>query len=151
MKDEHIYVDPLTCKRVLDALRDRWRLRTAYVRWLSTTVKTKGYLVNPFGRVRVFPNRKATEAVNFIPQSIVADILWCVLHDVATTARALGGRMTTSVHDSILIQVPQACVNDAIQQVKQIMERRFDCVAKGFYLQVGVERGEPGASWGSVK
>jgi hypothetical protein len=151
MKDEHIYVDPLTCKRVLDALRDRWRMRTAYVRWISNTVRQKGYLVNPFGRVRVFPDRRATEAVNFIPQSIVADILWCVLRGVATTARALGGRMTTTVHDSILIQVPQDHVDEAKQQVKSIMERRFDCVAKGFYLGVGIETGEPGASWGSVK
>jgi hypothetical protein len=35
--------------------------------------------------------------------------------------------------------------------MQQIMERRFDCVRKGFYIPTDLEVGMPGASWGELK
>ena len=151
MKDEHVYVDPGTCALILDALKMRWKKRAGYMNYLVNTCKVKGYLINPFGRVRVFAMRKATEAVNFIPQSIVADCLWCVMRDVWLAARRLGGRMTTTVHDSILIQVPKNNVDLAVQTVRPLMERTFDNVAPGFSLSVGIKTGAPGVSWNEIR
>jgi DNA polymerase I-like protein with 3'-5' exonuclease and polymerase domains len=80
----------------------------------------------------------------------VADILWCVLNDVASRASALGGRLVTTVHDSILIEVPEQSVTVALADIKQIMERKFDCVRKDFFIPVSTEVGKPGASWADV-
>jgi DNA polymerase I-like protein with 3'-5' exonuclease and polymerase domains len=89
--------------------------------------------------------------VDFIPQSTVADILWCVLKPVAAMARRYGGRMVTTVHDSILLAVPRQHRDAAAIEMKQIMEQRFDCVRKGFYIPVELKVGEAGASWGELK
>lgn len=147
LKQEHIYIEPAECKRITDVITARWQKRTAYVRWLVEQCKVKGYLINPFGRLRVFHDRRAAAAVDFIPQSIVADMLWCVLRPVAEYVKSLGGRLTTTVHDSILVQVPEYRVEECAHGVKAIMERRFDCVAKDFYVPVEVKAGKAGASW----
>lgn len=151
LKQQHIYVEPAECKRITSLLASRWVKRTAYVRYLIEQCRIRGYLVNPFGRLRVFHDRRAAAAVDYIPQSIVADILWCVLRDVSSFAKALGGRLTTTVHDSILVQVPEASVPECIAGMRRIMERRFDCVAPNFFIPVGFEVGKAGASWLELK
>jgi hypothetical protein len=152
LADQHIYVAPDTCKVIAEALRDRWRERTAYRWYLADQCKTKGWLRNPFGRVRVFPDRRATAAVNFIPQSIVADAFWCILLRLHRAGKALGGRLTTGVYDSALFQVPERMVDECVALVTPILQTRFDCVSPGFYFpRIDVEVGAPGASWGDLK
>ena len=159
LKQQHFYVPPEECRRILDGIAQRWYKRTAYVKWLVETTcgnkfkRTigKGYIINPFGRVRVFHDRRAAAAVDFIPQSIVADILWCVLRDVANVCEQYGGRLVTTVHDSILSEFPEQVASRAALDIKNVMERRFDCVRAGFYIPVSVEVGKPGKSWGEIK
>lgn len=151
LRQQHIYVEPAECKRITDVLAARWTKRTAYVRTLIAICKARGYLVNPFGRMRVFHDRRAAAAVDFIPQSIVAEAIWSVLRDVSVFAKSLGGRLTTTVHDSILVQVPEARVRECVDGMRKIMERKFDCVAPGFFIPVGFEVGAPGASWLDLK
>lgn len=151
LKQEHFYLAPATCKHILETIASRWTKRTAYSRLLVTRCAQKGWIRNPFGRIRIFANRSGPAAVNFIPQSIVADILWCVLLDVWKTARALRGRLTTTVHDSVLLQVPADRVGECVHLVKAIMERTFDCVRPGFSIPVSCEVGAPGAAWGELK
>lgn len=151
LSQQHIYVSPKICKEVLDGIKERYTRVTAYKRWLALQCKTKGWIRNPFGRVRFFYDRRAAAAVDFIPQSIVADILWCVLLDLHIFVKSLGGRLTTTVHDSVLAQVPQDKVAECAAGMKQIMERPFDCVAPGFFLPTECEVGAPGASWGELE
>ncbi len=151
LKQEHEYVDIPTCKRIMDGLAAYYTDVTAYKAHLIGLCDTKKYIINPFGRTRFFHNGQAPAAVDYIPQSTVADILWCVLKDVAVMARSLGGRLVTTVHDSILIQVPNERVAEAARRMKNIMERRFDCVAKDFFIPVELEVAGPGESWAEVK
>jgi DNA polymerase I-like protein with 3'-5' exonuclease and polymerase domains len=150
LEQEHEFVDIATCKRIMDGLASYYTDVTAYKRHLISLCDTKKYIKNPFGRIRFFHDGGAPAAVDYIPQSVVADILWCVLKEVAMFARTLGGRLTTTVHDSILIQVPKDKVAVAAAGMKKIMERTFDCVAQGFFIPVEVEVGAPGASWGNL-
>lgn len=151
LEQEHVFIHPDECRRILDGLAEYYYETTAYKQLLVSQAKTQKHVRNPFGRVRFFYDGSATAAVNFIPQSTVADILWCVLYDVAQMAKSLGGRLTTTVHDSILIQVPMDAVDVAGQRMGEIMERRFDNVAPGFYIPTELEVGAPGASWGDLR
>jgi hypothetical protein len=151
LKQNHVYVDIATCKRIMDGLAAYYTDVTAYKQHLITLCDTKKYIKNPFGRLRFFHDGRAPAAVDYIPQSTVADILWCVLKPVAEMARSLGGRLVTTVHDSILIEVPTAVVNEAARRMKEIMEKRFDCVSPGFFIPVEVETAGPGRPWSEVK
>jgi DNA polymerase I-like protein with 3'-5' exonuclease and polymerase domains len=151
LEQEHDYVDIPTCKRIMDGLAEYYDKVTAYKRHLIALCDTKKYVINPFGRIRFFHDGRAPAAVDFIPQSVVADMLWCVLRDVASFARSLGGRMTTTVHDSILIQVPTHHIHEAAVGMKRIMERNFDCVTPGFFIPVELEAAGPGEPWSAVQ
>ncbi len=151
LEQEHIYVSPAECLTVSEGIWGYYTDATAYKELLVEMCGAKRYITNPFGRTRFFHSGRAPAAVDFIPQSTVADILWCVLKPVAEMARSLGGRLVTTVHDSILVCVPKKNVKKAARLMKQIMEKRFDCVRKGFYIPVEVKVGAPGASWGELE
>jgi DNA polymerase I-like protein with 3'-5' exonuclease and polymerase domains len=112
---------------------------------------TQQKVTNVFGRVRYFHDGRAPAAVDFIPQSTVADIMWCVLKPVALVARRFGGRMVTQVHDSYLVAVPSVAVDQSAAEIKSAMERRFDCIRPGFFIPVEIKVASPGASWNAVK
>jgi len=151
LEQEHEYVDIPTCKRIMDGLAEYYYKVTAYKRHLIALCDAKKYIINPFGRIRFFHDGRAPAAVDFIPQSTVADILWCVLKRVAEMARSLGGRLVTTVHDSILIQVPTERRHEAARRMKEIMEQRFNCVAPGFFIPVELEMAGPGEPWSAVQ
>ena len=151
LKQEHVYVEIDECKRILNEIATYYYKTAAYKQHLIAMCDAKKYIRNPFGRVRFFHDGRAPAAVDFIPQSIVADVLWCVLKPVAEMARTLGGRLTTTVHDSILIQVPSKYAHTAAVRMKEIMERKFDIVTPGFFIPVEVEMAPAGQAWGKVK
>lgn len=151
LEQEHQYVPVEECKRILKAIAETYPKTHAYKMHLVDLCERKKYIRNPFGRIRFFHAGNAPAAVDFIPQSTVADVLWCVLKPVAEMARRYGGRMTTTVHDSILIQVPSAVAATAAAEMKQIMEKRFPIVKPDFYIPVEIEMANPGGSWRTVK
>ena len=134
-------------------------LASAYPKWwawrqtIMDLAETQQYLRNPFGRVRRFPMGKADErsALNFMPQSIVADMSWPCYLQVHNLAKTFGGRLTGVVHDSFLVQLPIEGVNDkVIQAFLNILEQPFDEVVPGFVCPATVSIGEPGASWADL-
>lgn len=151
LEQEHKYVSPGECQVVSEMIWGYYTKATAYKELLVELCKSKGYITNAFGRTRFFHGGRAPAAVDFIPQSTVADILWCVLKPVAEMARSLGGRLVTMVHDSILVCVPADKVEEMARGMVKIMERRFDCVKKNFFIPVSLEVGGPGTSWGELK
>jgi DNA polymerase I-like protein with 3'-5' exonuclease and polymerase domains len=150
LRQEHIYVSPADCQRIAEGIWGHYDKVTQYKDHLVTLCKQKKYIRNAFGRIRFFHANEAPAAVNYIPQSTVADVLWCVMKEVSDMAKRYGGRMYTTVHDSILIAVPQSCVDTAAREMKKIMEKRFDNVAQGFYIPVELEFAEPGRPWSEV-
>ena len=151
LAQEHQYVSVAECKHILDGQAEYYFKTAAYKRYLTQLCEAQNYVVNPFGRIRFFHGGQAPAAVDFIPQSVVADVLWCVLKPVSDMAKRYGGRCTTTVHDSILIQVPAQHKEAAAREMLQIMTQKFDCVAPGFYIPVELEAAEAGESWGDVK
>jgi DNA polymerase I-like protein with 3'-5' exonuclease and polymerase domains len=151
LAQEHQYVPVAECKHILDGQAAYYFKTAAYKRHLTTLCETQKYIINPFGRIRFFHSGQAPAAVDFIPQSVVADVLWCVLKPVADIAKKYGGRCTTTVHDSILIQVHKDHKEAAAREMLAAMTKTFDCVAPGFFIPVELEAAEAGESWGHVK
>jgi DNA polymerase I-like protein with 3'-5' exonuclease and polymerase domains len=156
LKQDHTFIEPQVCKQILHGIATAYSDVAAYKQYLVQCANAPGdgglgYVRNPFGRVRFFYDGRGPAAVDFIPQSTVADILWCVLKEVDDVARSLGGRFTLTVHDSILVQVPQRHVDKMVSEMRRIMSRTFDCVRPGFSIPVDFETAGPGQSWGAVK
>jgi hypothetical protein len=151
LEQAHTYVSPAECARISAGIWGNYTEASAYKQLLVNLCDTQQKVTNPFGRVRYFHDGRAPAAVDFIPQSTVADILWCVLKPVALIARRYGGRMVTTVHDSILVAVPTMVVDQAAAEIKAAMERRFDCVRPGFYIPVELEKAGPAEAWSAVK
>jgi len=151
LEQEHLYVPVSECKRIMNGLAEYYFKVAAYKRHLADLCETQKYIRNPFGRVRVFNDGRAPAAVDFMAQSTVADCLWCVLKAAADMAERFGGRLITTVYDSILIQVPKEYQDESARELKTIMEQKFDIVTPGFFIPVELELGEPGKSWAELK
>ena len=151
LEQEHMWVSPSDCLNISEAIWGNYSDASAYKQLLVEMCAAKAYIQNKFGRIRFFHAGQAPQAVDFIPQSTVADILWCVMKKVAVFLRSLGGRLVTTVYDSMLACVPKDKVDEAARGMKRIMEQRFHNVRKDFYIPVEIEVGAPGASWGSLK
>jgi hypothetical protein len=151
LEQVHMWVSPTDCYNISEGIWRNYPHAQAYKQLIVEMCAAKRYIQNAFGRIRFFHSGRAPSAVDFIPQSTVADILWCVLKDVAVFLRSLGGRLVTTVYDSMLACVPKDKVAEAARGMRQIMERRFDCVREGFFIPVDIEVGAPGASWGELK
>ena len=150
LAQSHQYLPAVECARIINGISEYYFKTTAYKRHLMRLCETQGFIKNPFGRVRFFHGGNSAAGVNYIPQSIVADVLWAVLKPVSDMAKKYGGRITATVHDSILIQVPVHHRADAAREMRAIMGRTFDNVAEGFTIPVSLEAGKAGASWGDL-
>lgn len=151
LKQDHTYLSPAECYRVSEAIWAHYTDVTAFRNHLINLCDTKRFLVNAFGRPRGFHDGRSAAAVNFIPQSEVADILWCVLKPVAEAAERHGGRIYTTVYDSILIAVPKDNVAAAAAEVRDIMQQKFDNIAKGFFIPVELKVAPAGEPWSAVE
>jgi DNA polymerase-1 len=151
-KQDGIFIPVSECKRIQGGLARRYNVMWAFRQSISNAVVARGWIKNPFGRARFYYNgtKDIPSALDYIPQSTVADILWSILKPVAECAERYGGRLTTTVHDSVLIQCPNDRIRDCIRECKAIMEREFPQVARGFKIPVECELGGPGVSWGEL-
>lgn len=106
-------------------------------------------LVNPFGRPRYFWNTKrdVPAALDFLPQSTVADIVWSVLSPARDCVSRHGGSIRTIVHDSFLLEVPTQSLGVCYQEMKKTLERPFDCIAPGFFIPT---KCKVGPNWGEL-
>jgi len=114
----------------------------------------KKYLQNVFGRIRYFwaviPDVHCrNSAVNFPPQSTVADMFYTLFPDVEAGLRekAGGARILTQVHDAFLVEAAPEYVRAAAGVLKEEMEREWPQVAPGFKVPVDVE---VGWNWGEM-
>jgi uracil-DNA glycosylase family 4 len=107
-------------------------------------------LRNAFGRTRYFwsPKEDTPAALDFYPQSTVADIGWSVLPDISAAIRFYKGGLRTLVHDSFLFEVADPSkLPEVHDTLKDILQQRFDNVAPGFYLPAVAK---VGPNWGRM-
>jgi DNA polymerase I-like protein with 3'-5' exonuclease and polymerase domains len=148
-KQDHIFVPVSECKRIQQKLYDLYPDAFSYLQFRADLMVQEQSLTNRFGRTRFFygRTRDIPAAKDYDPQSTVADIVWIVLKPIAAMARSLGGRLTTTVHDSFLVQVPEKERETCVRMMKAIMQQEFPQVGKGFFIPAEFKVGAAGASW----
>ena len=152
LKKNGYFVEIRDIKRAQLMIRQEFTKMYGWQQAVVAEGVSKGYLVNPFGRVRFFYNKEqdGPEMADFNPQSTVADIMWRIMPQVNTICKSYGGRLITQVHDSLLYEVLAEFAEIADTRVQRVMEQPFDEVAKGFYIPTSLKKGAPGASWGEL-
>ena len=118
--------------------------------WRERVVKRTmevGYAENPYGRRRYFGDMQPPEIINFFPQSIVADIVLERLPRVQSLARAHGGMLLATVHDSFLIEVSKWKVREFLPLLKGLLEEPIDVVRPGLVVPADLKIGR---RWGRM-
>lgn len=120
--------------------------------WRNNLIKSlpiERRLVNPFGRPRYFwyPSKDTPAALDFLPQSTVADIVWTRLPVVQAIARKYNGGLRTIVHDSFLFELPADTHREASLEIREALECEFNNIAPGFRLPVKMKAGP---NWGEL-
>ncbi|MBN2388319.1 MAG: DNA polymerase I [Anaerolineales bacterium] len=109
-----------------------------YLDGIRREVKQTGYVETLLGRRRYFPNlksglnpalrsREEREAINAPIQGTAADIMKIAMIQIppAFAAAGLHGRMLLQVHDELVLEVPQAEMQESARVVRQVMEGAY--------------------------
>lgn len=149
LKSRGIITSERECRELQDkfsaAYPDLWLWRQRIV----STMLAQWYLTNPYGRRRYFygGNSDAPAAINFIPQSTAADIVWSDLEPFDANATVYGASLLASVHDEWLTECPRASVSEFVPAALGVLERVRPLIGPKFRALVGVKIGE---DWGSM-
>ena len=104
---------------------DTWRrLNPKTVRWwreVEDEVRRKGYLVNAFGRKRIFLKHKPNEIIANLPQSTIADHLNAALARVYKRYDPWLLQVMLQVHDEIVVQATETKARQAAKAVQAEM------------------------------
>jgi len=113
--------------------------------------RANGYVVNPFTRRRPFnwASEQGPAMIDYLPQSTVGDCLWAVLRPISEAMEGFGGGLVTTVHDSVLVEVPRRELYSASRALSELMTREFPQVAPGFRLPVDLKWSP--TSWGEME
>lgn len=150
LQKKGVYVTLEECKELQRKLAKAYKKAWVWRETQGALGVAQQYLVNAFGRRCPFygGNQARSACIDYEPQSDVGDILLDRLPAVWEIAKSMRSRLTTTVHDSMLVGGPAERADEIIGRVKASMERVFDNVAPGFYLPVDVKVGK---SWGETK
>jgi DNA polymerase-1 len=104
--------------------------------------KQRGYLQNFFGRIRRFPGINSSDfevraseerqALNFLPQSTVADYTMFKGALVYERIKRLGCHLVLTVHDSLTYEIPEDKGEEALAIMFSILGKRI----KGFFVDI---------------
>lgn len=155
--------DPTTTMSVAEAQAyiNAWFRRMPQVeQWLSATRKTAfrdGVLKTVFGRRRRFPlvtnsnvNEIRNQAVNFPVQSTAADLTLTAFIRLSEIFENTDVHVVIpSIYDGMLLEVPEAQVDDVASTCKEVMEQ-VPREVLGTFLPFTVDVGV-GDSWGALE
>lgn len=95
---------------------------------IEEQLKTKGYIITPFGRKRYFfsrltENSTLKEAIAFGPQSLIADMINTTLIDIHRLymTKKCPVQLLMQVHDAFVFQFPERTEEESISQVLACM------------------------------
>lgn len=144
------------------------RIHTAYHRlhgelegwWrqVDNAIRHSGALWTPFGRRRIFFGRRAgdgwldathREAIAYVPQSTVADLLnrglmrWWASHDGKL------GQVILQVHDSLLVEASSKLQKSVVSAVRMSLSEAFEI--NGLTVTIPCDVSMSAESWGKMK
>jgi DNA polymerase-1 len=154
--------DPNIAKALSLPLHEAKCIRAAYeatrpatVKWRKAVVRSaasRKLLQNAFGRIRYFygvvPDMNVrNQAINFFPQSTVADMMWAWFPEVEELLAQFGAHLLTQVHDSFVWMAPTENVPHIVPALDRVMTREWPMIADGFCVPA---THDVGPSWGEA-
>jgi DNA polymerase-1 len=129
-----------------------------YLDGIRKSAAANGYVETLLGRRRYFPalkaqtnkamkNREEREAINAPIQGTAADIMKIAMLQIpsALAKAKLKGKMLLQVHDELVIECPQAELNETVRVVKRVMENAYP-------LSIPLEtEARAGQNWGEMR
>jgi DNA polymerase I-like protein with 3'-5' exonuclease and polymerase domains len=115
-----------------------------YHHWVAREIGINQELTTPLGRRRIFfgrPGDDSTlrEAIAYIPQSTVGDILNCALWRIWRYCPDI--QLLAQVHDSICFQAKEAVVPNSIQEAKKLAAIPIEFKGKKLTIPVDAKVG----------
>lgn len=138
-----------------DYIDSWWRAFPQLYKWTENvweTAKKQGFAKSPFGfkrRINLIPqdvNALKRELVNFMPQNVAAWLTNCALTELVMD---YGVPVISTVHDSILADVPESEAMETALTIKKVMEEQASKLL-GWELPFNVDI-SIGETWGSVQ
>lgn len=126
-----------------------------WAQWRTNTIKVcteRGYVEEPLGRrYYLFGRANGPTIVGYQPQAGVGSMLQEILPEVDEMVTDWGGGcIGLTLHDEIILEVPDQTHRSTRVYLQNIMEREWPEIAPGFKLKTDAEIGLPGESWGSM-
>lgn len=139
------------CEALLAGFDNVYKTAASFRKEILSEAQARRYVQNPFGLRRYFPHAKwpAPSAMSTHIQSTGAIMMWRILPQLEQAALSFGGRLLLSVHDDILMEVPEDATQKALAGIVEIMEQKFPEVAPGFYCPVTPKYSD--VSWGDMQ
>ncbi len=121
---------------------------------IGSLLGTKGFLTNPFGRRRDFFGRRGShetlkEAIAFLPQSTIADLLNWRLCELYDRERRGGFQILLQIHDAVLLQAPIATSKGVAALVKNTIETTIEINFRQVRIPCEVSMSE--VSWADME
>lgn len=146
-------VDLRECKRMLQALASNV---PAVVRWheeVISTLHSTRIVTNCFGRKRRFlgiiDSDAVREAIAFIPQSTVGDLMNFALESIYNTPDLIGEMdLLLQLHDAAIGQSPPEKLEEHTRRVGELMSIPLEIKGRTLIIPSDLE---VGASWGTLK
>lgn len=123
---KNIHVSLSFCQILIDSWRSHY---SQFARWADKTWKQandQGYISTPFGRYRRFPlitdPSWRSQVINFPVQSTAGDYTLSSIIELHPLLKPLDAHILFDVHDSIVLEVPRAYLDETLSLVRQVME-----------------------------
>jgi DNA polymerase-1 len=155
---QRLGVDRATSQELINGVFASFPGIKAYIDEVQRTVRETGYVSTLFGRRRHFaglaagdrgPHAQAAlrEAINAPIQGTAADLMKIAMINLhhALKERGLAARLLLQVHDELILEAPEAEVDEAAHLVCQVMEGAYELV-----VPLGVEV-EAGPNWEELR
>jgi len=153
LRTKGVFIDYTTAKQLQTSVASEFERLWLWRQEAIAEVGAHYRLWTPFGRVRYFYQGRGDgpAAIDFKCQGTAADIIWSSLLAIEEACVAHGGAQLATIHDEALVELPCDAEGrprkDAVEAIKDVMEREWPMIAPGFVVPVGVEYGP---SWGEM-
>jgi|GEM_PF-4771031 len=129
-------------QHIIDSFFHNFPKSYQFYREVVEIARTQGYLQNYFGRIRRFPlirssdfsarSAEERQALNFLPQSTVADYTMFKCSLVYKYIKPLGCYLVLTVHDSLTFEIPVDKGEEALKIIFEILDKPM----KGFFIHI---------------
>jgi DNA polymerase I-like protein with 3'-5' exonuclease and polymerase domains len=147
-----VAIDAKTAKGIVSQYRRDNRRLTRWWASVEDDVRTRGYLVNAYGRKRIFLDRSDSSinaAIAYLPQSTIADHLNGILADVFDELDPETLMVLLQIHDAILCQAPIASRMKAACALHRAMDRSIEI--NGTEVKIPADISISRDSWAQMK